>query len=616
MVNDFLSVVGPIPDPKSFAFLPWKDRRYASIRSYCDNFRSATYYFSTSGNNANDGLTPATAKQTLAEVNNVIAASSGNITILFKRGDEWNTNTNITLNKAKITLDAYGTGNLPWINRFAQKYTTGWALAAGNRYTRTENTDTAWVRLTGWDLSKATGATQVLSRQTSSANCQATPYSFFWGTNVLHVNLGGSDPNTIPLEGNPTSTNPGIVVTADACCVKNIRVDGFGQDFSNPHNPQSYQIQWNQPADKVGYAYNCETYYGGTHLHAGFISGNGNITLVENCTAGFAMQGSAGETIFNSYSDNGLQEFYLVGCTCLAGTLPNGTGTWVRRAIPMYCHTPGSPANIGLVIVDRFTVISSNFCVSQLTYLENAPVATQTTDLRAFIIGEVATGVFLTTFPFKNIAWINCQYTVIPLNCGGQAMFASGLAAQNFTGFMWNSVIDWSLAGQTDTGSRAFYNSLSLDNNCHLYHNAFIFRTAATSAIRIDFDSGSVDSSPNCEFFNNLIESDTAAVVSVGLKNNTANLKSNAYYNIVGGADTVTRTAYGNDATKDNLSGLIDPVNRTNVAALANLGYTGIGLEYDLNYKRRMANTPGNTIAPTIGPIEVDVNLYFCCRYP
>jgi len=122
---------------------------------------------------------------------------------------------------------------------------------------------------------------------------------------------------------------------------------------------------------------------------------------------------------------------------------------------------------------------------------------------------------------------------------------------------------------------------------------------AATTAWRTDLDTGGTDSSPNCQFFNNIYQSNTAAVTSVGLKNNAANLKNNAYFNIVGGADTVTRTAYGNDAGKVALPSLI-PITPASTAILNRQGYIGTSLEYDKNLNRRPTAT-----ASTIGPFDL-----------
>lgn len=75
---------------------------------------ATTYYFSTSGNDANNGLSSTTPKKSIAAAN---ALMSGGNTILFKRGDIWyipGDGIDLT-NRSNCTLNAYGTGNKPVI---------------------------------------------------------------------------------------------------------------------------------------------------------------------------------------------------------------------------------------------------------------------------------------------------------------------------------------------------------------------------------------------------------------------------------------------------------------------------------------------------------------------
>jgi len=596
--NDYLTTVGPIPNPKSLAFFPWLERRYSYIRNYVNIEGLIEYYFSNStGNDANDGLTPATAKQTVLEMENTIINNFGLCVLKLKCGDEWNEFGAPSIIFGGVKMTNYGSGNLPWINRFAQKYSTGWTLASGNRWTRPEPADTAWVRPQGYAASME--PSKVLSRQTSAANCEATPNSFFWAANVLHINLGGIDPNGELLEGNANSTIPGIVCNTDLTWIDGIRLSGFGMNAPDPHSAQSYQIQAAQGNDEIVYISNCIGDFGGTHLIAQFQgSGDGAITLIENCSAGFAMQAGAGETIWNTYSSTGLQETYFKNITTLAGTLINGTAAWTRRGISVYGHTAGVGV-ASLIVVDGHTVVDSEIGVSRLSFFENVPAVTTETDIRAFIINEQATGAFFTSCPYHDNAWINCKYILTPTECAGQSMYASGTTAQYFNGWMWNNTVDINLAGQATTNSRSLYNALTTNNDCRMWHNAFTLRMASTVAWRTDLDTGGVDSSPNCQVFNNIWQSTVAAVATVGMKNNAANLKNNAYYQIVGGADNATRTAYGNDAGKVNLTSQL-VITPKGTRSLDRLGYIGINLEYDQNKNRRPTTT-----ASTIGPFDL-----------
>lgn len=75
---------------------------------------ATTYYFSTSGSDANNGLSSGTPKQSISAA--VTLMTSGN-TILFKRGDVWYIpfdSVNLS-GKSNVTLNAYGTGDKPVI---------------------------------------------------------------------------------------------------------------------------------------------------------------------------------------------------------------------------------------------------------------------------------------------------------------------------------------------------------------------------------------------------------------------------------------------------------------------------------------------------------------------
>lgn len=75
---------------------------------------ATTYYFSTSGSDANDGLSINTPKKSIAAANELMG--NGN-TILFKRGNIWyipQGTVNLD-NRSNCTLDAYGTGARPVI---------------------------------------------------------------------------------------------------------------------------------------------------------------------------------------------------------------------------------------------------------------------------------------------------------------------------------------------------------------------------------------------------------------------------------------------------------------------------------------------------------------------
>lgn len=77
---------------------------------------SGRYYVSNSGNDGNDGLTPATAWATIAKVNSSMGSFNAGDSILFERGGTFTGTLNVT--KAGVTFSAYGSGNKPVLTGF------------------------------------------------------------------------------------------------------------------------------------------------------------------------------------------------------------------------------------------------------------------------------------------------------------------------------------------------------------------------------------------------------------------------------------------------------------------------------------------------------------------
>ena len=102
----------------------------------------ATYYIKNGGNDAADGLTDATAWETITKVNSVQASLVAGDIISFKRGSTW-TGVMLTIGKSglagsPITYNAYGTGNKPVISGF--QTLSSWTNNGDGRY---------WATVTG-----------------------------------------------------------------------------------------------------------------------------------------------------------------------------------------------------------------------------------------------------------------------------------------------------------------------------------------------------------------------------------------------------------------------------------------------------------------------------------
>lgn len=97
---------------------------------------STNYYVSSSGgSDSNNGLTTATAWQTLSKVNGVTLAA--NDSVLFKRGDTFVGQ--IIPQRSTISYSSYGTGEKPIISGF--QTLSGWSSAGGGVYTASTTVD-------------------------------------------------------------------------------------------------------------------------------------------------------------------------------------------------------------------------------------------------------------------------------------------------------------------------------------------------------------------------------------------------------------------------------------------------------------------------------------------
>lgn len=89
------------------------------------------YHVKNSGNDANDGLTDATAWQTLSKVNSY-SFSSGD-SVLLKSGDSWHEK--LIVPNSNLNFGSYGTGNKPLITGLVTA--TGWTNIGGNLWQTT-----------------------------------------------------------------------------------------------------------------------------------------------------------------------------------------------------------------------------------------------------------------------------------------------------------------------------------------------------------------------------------------------------------------------------------------------------------------------------------------------
>jgi len=362
------------PAYTSMSFLRW--RRNIVTQKERDTVWTAQtkYYVSESeGDDSNPG-TEAEPFQTLAKAQTILdGLEDGSKTVVYlKCGDTWEEEGTATsvdgntcllrLTKTYSGVSSYGTGDKPFVNQFDRKYSSGWTVHSGDVYVRSEINDIASIRLVNDRLVPLYDASDTTDCAT---NISDTNGSYFYDSagNNLYINLGGTDPNTVTLEA-AVSNDSTIEVADHGCFVENIRFDGH---VHRSTRDKQAGIRINLTGSKVGRIENCEAYYGSSHLiHFNCFTGTGGIAVIKNCIAGYSLWNSAGNTIFNSFAQNGEQETYVQDCEVPYGTLPGHEWTSTNSnydallGSAFYCHTGGSEATTGFILIDGMDCTHDN----------------------------------------------------------------------------------------------------------------------------------------------------------------------------------------------------------------------------------------------------------------
>src|SRR5258705_1453070 len=119
-----------IPNPKSE---PMKSLLLLAFTIFCFTADATTYYFSASGNDANNGTSTSTPWKTLSKFNSVFASKLPGDNFLFNRGDVFYGSIIPSRSGSSglpITIGAYGTGANPVISGLTP--VTSWTSLGGN----------------------------------------------------------------------------------------------------------------------------------------------------------------------------------------------------------------------------------------------------------------------------------------------------------------------------------------------------------------------------------------------------------------------------------------------------------------------------------------------------
>lgn len=330
-LNDPIAALGTPPNIASdkAGFDDFTDARLAEFEAHCPTERTTTYYFANAGNDSTGDGSESTPWATIAKAQstlNALVTLNADMRFRFKRGDEWRETAGILTALDNVTIDDYGTGALPFWNRFTVDYLDAanvWGSQSGNRWQVAEANDIAWLRRKSDRLGETAG--RIIARASSAADCSTRANSFFWGSNILYVNLGGTDPNTVDLEACISNQVSGVEFQGDGCRVENIRADGWGLDRSLA-STQDQPFTLRAGLGKANLVKNCKGYISGSHVIAHNVPGAvpGGKAAFIGCDAGYTVWNStAGETVFNTFTDDGDHETWFVNCDVDYGTLPS-----------------------------------------------------------------------------------------------------------------------------------------------------------------------------------------------------------------------------------------------------------------------------------------------------
>lgn len=629
-------LVGPMPLPSSLEYLRWEDSARAYVREVrCPRLRDTVYYIDPAGSDAANGLTTGTAWQTWARVQTFIAGWSqvaGGVTFLFKRGGVWDYAGGLdTLGKDFMSFSDYGTGAYPLLNAFVNKFASGgslWTLASGARYTTT-------VASIG-TIRRQTQRKREFTKVASTAEVEATPNSWFWSGNTLHLHIIGPagtavDPDTIALEYTLAATTSvsGIKIDAasDGIHVSNLRFDGQGYTgFAD--GLQSYGVSSAVNGTNVAYIGNVQAYFHNRHNlgHNGGGSGSnvGGLSVFENCELGKCWESAAIPLIH--YAGGGDHEGIYYNCTIENGTVRENATRNYPTGVGFYCHSNAGVGTVGFISIRNLKCPKpkDGYGVAGTATFSNVKPQTTLAACRVVEIGSIyEAGQYGGGDGFlpwgANVYYANRKLHFWSRNTGSNESMCTVASADNPNAGGWdrNSVIDLDLSDiPTARGYFAIYNPtvslLSFPdlghvhiriynpnrlNFCINYDQLFANGTTTTNAAGTTVKNSIVQ----------YLRDDTveANTMRLGMVDSAIALQNNAYIGLDAGVG-LNLNGHANTVNPVYLGGYMqlwaDP---TAFDELAGKAIGGL-CEYDHNL------SPRNYVAPTIGPFEVyDPSQYY-----
>lgn len=434
----------------------------------CPLERATTYYFANDGDDSNDGLSPENPKETMTELNTLMAPG---VRCRLKRGDVFRSGP--SLNCDGGVIDDYGTGPKPRVTGCTQTIaasSAAWTNAAGDRWTTTL-TNVGAIHPQSWPVHME------LTPAASTAEVEANDFTQFISGSTISVNFGGVDPNTVAWEANDTteftSSSPGVRLNEPGSRAENIVADRHGVAYWGGSGSQQWGVMSTVENDEVVCMVNCEAYIHMLHNigHLNSFS-SGGILLMDGCIFGGCSTDTA--TNFVSFAANGENETLVRDCKITKGPIFQvGESTPLDRANKgWFCHASGGD-EVGFHCGLRCeTTDNDNPCLDWGGW-NDAPAANNNIELIKAVMYKCKFGRGINNFGstswYTDTALVACEIYMKPVEDASlRAIDGSGRS-----GFLIASYLntDWSNWDIGNPGLPYGYHANAGTGTPKLYHN-------------------------------------------------------------------------------------------------------------------------------------------------
>lgn len=377
------------PSIRTLAWFDWFGDWVAYHEATAPTTSATTYYFSQlDGNDAQDGLTPETAKQTGVAAS--VLAAGGNVRIRFKRGGTYRffDPTTPALAGANLILDDYGDSGdpKPVLTRFEVPDMNWQQDGANDTYTVKTTSlgdlDVAWLRIQG--------NSQKFIRATSVADCRSTHWSFYFDGTDLYVNFAGDNPEGLYTVETTygCGTGDGVTEFVDIGCYGSGRIARLTIEGLGMHSQAGVIKSWGcvgvtgSISDRIVISEVDMTYcgyHGQSHLGNGYC-------LIRDCTIGWLRPGPGnGCTVMVAHSAAGGGKSAFHTNTILAGNLRDAG--IIRSCDGIYGHTSGGTHNL-IVAYNNIYENNDDLPRSPSGFADCPTWGGTWTSLRGFVVGD------------------------------------------------------------------------------------------------------------------------------------------------------------------------------------------------------------------------------------